>query len=398
MIREHGKCRLCQSSDVITILDFGETALANSYPEDLDKEEIVSPLVVFSCSDCCSVQLKHTVDPMVLYKNYLYESSTTKSFQEHFANYANEVYNRFHPYSVCEIGSNDGILLKPFQKLGCKVFGIEPAEAIAAKACADGIPTLATFFDKKMAKIMCDTFGTFDVVTANNVFAHIDDLHDVIEGVKLLLSDDGVFVFENAYLLDTIQNLYFDQVYAEHLYYHSLKPLSWLFYQHKMQIVDVERNAIQGGTIRVFVKKSPCFLDKKKGWLTALFDEEQLLYDLKTYDCLKKQLVGLKTDLHKMLECYRNKVVCAYGAPAKFTTFCKVMELDGNKISFVIDDAPLKQGRYTPGTHIPIRPRESLAYADICLITAWNFAQSIIDNNTSYKGKWIIPMPKVKLC
>lgn len=385
----HESCRLCFSLSIEEILDFGETALANSFLDEPNQPEVTAPLKVFQCKTCGSVQLRHTVDPDVLFRNYLYESSTSAVFRKHFENYAQYVTTLLKPKSVLDIGSNCGYLLKCFKDLGCKVTGVEPATNLANKANAAGLTTINDFFNIQLAR----TLGKFDIITANNVFAHINNLHEIIAGVKECLNPGGLFIFENAYWLDTVNNLYFDQIYHEHIFYHSIKPLAKLFMSHGMEICDVQRNNIQGGTIRVFVWKNEDAMILPQ--VQELIDQEEKLYNPQTYVEFNQKLTKLRGDLHWHLRRY--ETVAAFGAPAKFTTFCKVMGVS-NEFDFVVDDAPLKQNKYTPGTHIKVHPKEYLLekQPDACVITAWNFADSIIKNNPGYKGAWIVPMPEVK--
>lgn len=398
--KEYNHCRLCYSDKIQVILDFGETALANSFVKDkIPQNEFTAPLQVFLCYNCGSVQLKHTVDPELLFTNYLYESSTSATFRQHFQKYATELLSNFAFRKndlVCDIGSNDGILLKPLMAVEhLRALGIEPASNLAKIANDNGVETVNNFFSLNLVDNLVKVYGQARFITANNVFAHIDDLHDIVEGVKKFLLDDGVFVFENAYLLDTIQNMYFDQVYSEHIYYHSLTPLVQLFEAHNMTIFHVARNNIQGGTIRVYVKKKngP---HKLRSSVKELLNQEKWLLDPGTYEHFKNNLKKLAENLHDVLRKYNN--VCAYGAPAKFTTFCKVMGCDNKTFRYVVDDALLKQGLYTPGTHIPVISKEEFNKdpAEACVVTAWNFANGIIANNKTYKGKWIIPLPEIK--
>lgn len=383
-------CRICFSEDIETILNFGETALANAYLDSPNQEHATSPLEVFLCNTCGSVQLKETVDSKLLFNNYLYQSSTSQSFKNHFKEYAKSVSGRFKPRSIFEIGSNDGILLEQFALLGYDVTGMEPAKNLADIANAKGLKTINSFFSYNCMPAR----DCFDLVVANNVFAHIEDLHSVIEGIKQILTRDGVFVFENAYWRDTVENNYFDQVYCEHIYYHTLQPLTTLFVNHGMYLFDVERNNIQGGTIRCFVKKAGSN-HMGSGLLDQLMDQEEFLYESDTYKKFNENLKDISRCLKSAMALFDN--VYAYGCPAKFTTFCKVLDVN---FDYVIDDAPMKQGKYTPGwPHTPIVPSSFLLerQPEACVITAWNFADAIMEANKGYKGKWIIPMPVVKI-
>jgi C-methyltransferase-like protein/putative zinc binding protein/methyltransferase family protein len=407
------KCRICNSPDINDIINFGETALANSYLTDRQlyslqfkpEREVKVPLSIFQCKGCGSVQLKETVDPKVLFSNYLYSSSESGSLGLHFKKYAEEVINKFkldkHNDFVIDIGGNDAVLLKHFS--GFKKINVEPASNLAKKSTDLGIPTVCDFFDVHTAKNIIDNNGQAKLITCNNCFAHIDNLHEIIEGIKILLREDGIFIFENSYLLDILEKNYFDIFYHEHIYTHSIRPLINLFMQHGMEIFRVERNNIQGGTIRCYVG----FIDKqdkyKDGSVYRLYEQELRagLYELNQWQNWVSNLSNIKIELHKIIDNIpTDQFLYAYGCPAKFTTFCKFFDLTKNIIECVVDDSPTKHNLFTPGTHIPIISRKLflLDKPDYCLISAWNFADFIIEKNKNdYQGKFIIPFPEIKI-
>lgn len=401
MIEEKHNCRLCGGL-LQTVLDFGESALANSFLKDPKADEFKAPLVVAKCADCHSVQLKHTVDSKALFSNYLYSSSDSPSLRKHFEDYAAsliEGYNLKPGDLVADIGSNDGVLLKPLKERGIDVLGIEPATNLAELANKNGLPTINDFFDR-------NTFSKIGrkakAITCNNCFAHIDNLKEILLGVENLLEDDGVFVFENAYLLDTINGKYFDQIYHEHIFYHSISPLYNFLTSNGFNIVDIERNKNQGGSIRVFCKKSksPCRILTPKVVDLYAIENEAGLHRASRYEIFRLELEHLKSELNKLIN-YKlslGQTFACYGAPAKATLFCKFFELNPSIIKFIVDDSKFKQGLYLPDTHIPIVPREKLYESNIdnVIITAWNFADSIIRSNLDYSGNWIIPMPEIR--
>lgn len=412
MIKEYINCRLCNSLNLETVLDFNETALANSYvsKEDLDKLEFKAPLKVNKCNDCGCFQLKHTVHPDLLFKNYLYSSSTSPTLIKHFENYAKDVYKKCNLSSksfIIDVGSNDGILLEPFKKLGVRVLGIEPAENLAKLAEQKGCPTLVTYFTKDTIKNISqypEEFGfdqKADVITSNNCFAHIDNLKEILESVNICLKNDGYFIFENAYWLETIRGKYFDQIYHEHIFYHSIKPLVKFLNSNGFSIVDIEKNNNQGGTIRVFCQKSN-YIDNQKIVRDFIEEEERFgLYMNETYKVFINDLNKLKEELLEFIykEKENGKKIACYGAPAKATLFCKFFNLNKEIIDFIIDDSPLKQGLFLPDLHLPILDKSNLSKEniDLTIITAWNFADSIIKNNPQYKNNWMIPMPSIRI-
>jgi SAM-dependent methyltransferase len=404
---EYTGCRLCKSPKIQMRMDFGTTAFANNYLEDETEHEPTAPLRVFQCENCGSVQLKDTVSPLILFQNYLYESSTSAAFRNHFKEYAEHIKDLFNLRRgdlVVDIGSNDGIFLKPLKELGFRVFGIEPAKNLAAKAEKQGLLTYTCFFNKQEAEVARKVHGPARVIACNNCFAHIDDLDEIVESVKLLLHPDGVFVFENAYLLDTIENLYFDQFYHEHIFYHSLRPLVQFFKSHGMDVFRFERNRIQGGSFRCFVGfkgKHSIDLSVMNSWIN---EKDSAIYTSEGFRIFTYKVNKLREKTLKFLSQVKSggKTVCAFGAPAKFTTFSHVFDITKDLIDFVIDDSPAKQGLFTPGNHLPIVSSSWLydKKPDYCLITAWNFADSIMENHKKYKeqgGRFVIPMPELKI-
>lgn len=397
-------CRLCKSEEIKSVIEFGETPLANSYPITSTETEENFPLTVIKCDVCGHVQLKETVNPEVLFSNYLYASSDSPSLLKHFKQYAEEVVERFAPKSVLEIGSNDGILLRPLAELGiAKLIGVEPAQNIADKSRdIENAEIYATFFTAPFASALESKYGKVDLVCANNVFAHVAQLDSLLLGIKNILHEDGVFIFENAYLLDTIKGLYFDQVYHEHLQYYGIKPLIKYLAQYGLEIFDIKRVDTQGGSFRIFAQhKSAFHVVTPAVEEFILAEDEYGLYDDETYVSFLQNLFKLKTELNKIIQEAKEtgKTISCYGCPAKFALFSKYFDLDSSIIKYVVDDSPLKQGRFSPGKKIPIVSREYFINnpTDYCIISVWNMAEAIIRRNTQYKGKFVVPMPEVKI-
>ena len=405
VVRARSDCRLCGGTDLVEVLSFGETPLANAYlsSADLDKPELFAPLVVNMCNACKLIQLRDVVDPTVLFSNYLYVSGTSPVFVAHFAEYAKKTADRFALNGkslVVDVGSNDGVLLSHFKKEGMRVLGIDPAENIAAEATKNGIPTLAKFFTAETAAAVAAEHGKASVLTANNVFAHTDDVAGFIGGVKELLAKDGVFIFEVQYLKDLIEQNLFDIVYHEHLCYYHVSPLVPFFERLGFRVFDVERVSTHGGSIRVYV-----------GWqdgphataarVQELCLAEEELNNPATYWAFAQRIAAAGEKLRGLIKEFRahGKRVVGYGAPAKATTLCYAFGLDATTLDYIVDDSPLKQGLYMPGTHIPIKPSSAL-YSDkpdYCLILAWNFADSIVKNHEQFiknGGVFICPVPE----
>lgn len=390
------------------VLSLGDSPLANAYlaQDELDKPEIFAPLVVDQCQACYFVQLRHVVDPKILFSRYLYVSGTSPAFVAHFAEYAKKVAERFSLPTgslVVDVGSNDGVLLSQFKNEGVKVLGIDPAENLAAGATKNGIPTIAKFFTPDTARVVAQEYGKAAIITANNVFAHTDDVKGFVEAVKELLAPDGAFVFEVQYLKDLVEKNLFDMVYHEHTCYYHMTPLVPFFDRIGLRVIDVERVPTHGGSLRVYVgwNKGPHAISPHVASMCA---EESVLNTPQAYRALAERIKSIGEKLRAMLAGQKaaGKRIVGYGAPAKATTLCYALGIDGTTLEYIVDDAKLKQGRFMPGTHIPIKPSEAL-YSDkpdVCLILAWNFAHSIVKNHQAFKeqgGVFVVPVPEPKV-
>jgi SAM-dependent methyltransferase len=408
MVRLRSDCRLCGSTDLVAAFSFGETPLANAYvsADDLNKHEIFAPLVVNMCNTCKLVQLRDVVNPKVLFSNYLYVSGTSPVFVAHFAKYAKDIVNRFglsDKSLVVDAGSNDGTLLQQFKNEGTRVLGIDPAENLAIEATKNGIPTIAKFFTSETAREVNTKHGKASIITANNVFAHTDDVVGFLESIKELLLPDGVFIFEVQYLKDLIEQNLFDMIYHEHLCYYHITPLVPFFEKTGLRVFDVEHVATHGGSIRVYVgwDDSPHRTSEN---VASMLSEESELNTASTYREFAERIDAIGNKLRSLLEDFRRegKRVVGYGAPAKATTLCYALGIDGKTLEYIVDDSPLKQGLHMPGTHIPIKAPDTLYTdkPDACLILAWNFADSIIKNHKKFSkqgGVFIIPVPEPRI-
>ncbi len=408
-------CRLCGSDSLTQVLSLTPTPPANAFvaAEALDAPQACFPLDVFFCEDCGHVQLLDVVDPALLFENYVYVSGTSPVFVKHFEDYAGEVVRRFvtGPAGALagslaiDIGSNDGTLLAAFKGLGLSVLGIDPAREIAADATARGIETRAAFFDSTLARQLADERGRARVITANNVFAHADDLGDIVIGIADLLATDGVFVFEVSYLVDVYEQTLFDTIYHEHLAYHSVKPLQRFFAATGLRLFAAERVGSHGGSLRGFVGHAdgPWQDD---GSVAALVEKEQTLGldKAETLVAFAEKIDALKAELGEVLAAIKAKggTIAAFGAPAKATTLMYHFGFGPEIVDFIVDDSPLKQGLYSPGMHIPVLPSSTLyeRNPDATIILAWNFAEPIIANHAAYQkagGQFIIPLPSLEI-
>ncbi len=408
--KHKSECRLCQSKDILKVLKLASTPPANAFipKEKLSFEQKKYPLELFFCRNCYHLQLTEVVDPSELFENYVYVSGTSKIFVEHFKNYAQDIVNRFKPSLdkyVLDIGSNDGTLLKFFKKMGYEVIGIDPAKKIADKASQEGIYTINDFFNLESSKKIEDIYSKASLITANNVFAHCDDLSGITEAISNLLSPEGLFVFEVSYLVDVYNKTLFDTIYHEHLSYHSVIPLIKFFKSKNMELIDISKVDTHGGSIRCVVKNAN---DKRKvNSSVEKFVELELslfLNQSNTFIDFQKKIEERKKELNEFLYKIKseNKKIAGFGAPAKATTLMYEFGLKNDILDFIVDDSPLKQDLYSPGLHIPIYSSLYLETfkPDYLLILAWNFSDSIIKNNQKFHksgGKFIIPLPNLEV-
>lgn len=403
-------CRLCHSRNLELVLSLTPTPPANAFitAADLKKNEERFPLDVFFCRDCAHVQLLDVVDPSILFKNYVYVSGTSPVFVNHFKNYAAEMIQKFHLDTeafIVEIGSNDGTLLRFFKEAGMGVLGIDPAEAIARSATQKGIETLPAFFTSKLAETIKAQDGQADLIVANNVFAHADDLHDIVKGIRNLLKPRGVFAFEVSYLADVYEKTLFDTIYHEHVSYHSVKPLRSFFQANGMELIAVQRVDTHGGSLRALVQLAGGPYPVEPSVAEFIQHEEAIGLDqATTLQGFSAKINKLRDELNALLKKLKSegKRIAAFGAPAKATTLMLHFGIGPEFVDFIVDDSPLKQGLYSPGFHIPVVPSGEIdkRNPDYLVILAWNFSDSIIARHAEYRRKggfFIIPVPAVQV-
>jgi SAM-dependent methyltransferase len=402
-------CRGCGRSGLEIVLDLGEMPLANAIVkrEDLAKPEPRFPLAMAYCPECWLVQITETIPPDVLFREYTYFSSVSDAFVEHSRLIAERLIAERGLDSdslVMELASNDGYLLQHYAKAGVPVLGIDPARNIAEVATARGVPTLAEFFTSDLADELATSGRSADVVHANNVIAHIPDLNGFVAGIARVLKPDGVAVIETPYLRELVERLEFDTIYHEHLFYHSLTALSRVFERNGLTVVDVERIAVHGGSLRVFAMRSGAGTPGEA--VRSLLAEESAvgLCSPGYYTAFAGRVEALGRDLRTMLADLRSQghTIAAYGAAAKGAVLLNSFGIGTDTISFVADRSPYKQGFLMPGVHIPIVDPDQLVvqHPEECLLLAWNFADEILAQQAEYRrlgGKFIIPGPKLTL-
>ena len=416
VLRRRSDCRLCGSEQLRQALSLGMTPLANEFvpASDRGKPQDQFPLEICLCERCGHVQLRDVVDPQRLFRNYVYVSSTSPVFVEHFRRYAQALLHLadLAPGStVVEIGSNDGALLQCFKDAGMRVLGIDPARAIAAQASGRGVSTLPEFFTSALAKRLSAQGWAADVIAANNVFAHADDLHDIAEGVARLLKPEGVFVFEVSYLLDVVEKTLFDTIYHEHVSYHTVRPLVGFFQRHGLELIDTIRVDTHGGSLRGIVKRRGGRLPPPLAQSPGRGVEELIRLERargldrpEAYERLAQTIQQRKAELVGLLRQLRStgKRIVGFGAPAKATTLLFAFGIEPGMLECIVDESPWKQGLYSPGHHLPVVAPDILydgaRRPDYALMLAWNFAESIMSRHRAFLergGHFIVPLPTV---
>lgn len=408
------RCRSCGSTDLRTILSLGCTPLANALrtQEQLKLPEPEYPLELVLCPTCALVQITETVPPEMLFRNYLYFSSFSETVLENARDIAQRMVaerNLNEDSLVMEIASNDGYLLKNYLRMGIPIQGIEPAENIACIAEGQGIPTLREFFNEALAQTL-DAQGLHaDVIHANNVIAHVADLHGVVAGICLALKPDGVAVIEVHYVKELVDKVEFDAVYHEHLCYFSATSLEYLFRQHGLVLVDVERIPIHGGSLRAFFQRrdGQRTMERQGGTRVAQLLEEEASWGVGSdafYSDFHAKVERVRQNLAALLSRIKadGKRIAVYGASAKSTTLLHYFGIGRETLEYVVDRSTAKQGLFTPGTRLPIHAPNRLLEdrPDYVLLLAWNFAEEIMRQQQAYLdlgGRFIIPIPELRV-
>lgn len=401
-------CRLCLSKNIELLFSLEPTPPAEWYfrGKDRDATAVSFPLDLFMCNSCKHVQLLDVLDPQTLFSEYFYESVSSPGLAKHFQEYANDVSSLLQLLKnslIVDIGSNDGLLLKQFEKLGYRVIGIEPSVILAQQCNLDGLLTYNSFLNNESVENIITNHGHADLVTANNVFAHNDDLANMAECVSKLLVDNGVFVFEVSSLLHTMKGLVFDYIYHEHLSYHSLISLIPFLRRFSLQIFDMEIVGTKGGSYRVYAKKTPILVEKSERLSHAL--DLELSSGLESplfYKKIHQDLQGLKNELHVYLSNLPpDAVIAGYGASATTTTLTYEFELN-HIIDYLVDDNSIRHGNFLPGTNLQVfNPQHlNVQVPSHVIILAWRFSQMILEKlfKTLPKGiTFIVPLPQLKI-
>lgn len=405
-IKKRIKCAIC-NEELQTILNLGKLPLANHLltQQELSKKEKFYPLTLCFCKKCGLLQLGQIVSPRVMYEDYLYIPSMSKTLVSHFEELCESIFKfQKNIKFVVDVGSNDGTLLGFFKNKKNRVLGVDPAVKIAQAATLSGIPTNPSCFNTKESSRIVKKHGRADVICSTNVFAHIEHLFDLYDGVEKLLKDDGICVFEVSYLLDMLQKTLFDSIYHEHLYYFSVSSLIKLFEKTKLEIFNVEHVSMHGGSLRVWLKKKRNKKIKIQTKNINLFLKKEIAFGLnkiKIYKNFDKKIGKIKNKLNSLLASLKkkNKIIVGFGAPAKGNILLNYFHIDNKIIDNVVDSTTYKQFRFTPGNHLQILPETTIYVKkpDYILLLAWNFADEIIAKHKEFKGQFIIPLPDLKI-
>lgn len=384
---------MCKGKKFRQVINFGKNPLVNSLieKEDLNKKEPQYSLIVDQCQDCFLVQTREPIDSHKIYTDidYLFYSSDMPTLSEYFQEFAEDVRSRFMVEDdfVCEIGSNDGVFLKHFQKWGHTVLGIDPATNVVVRALYNGVPTLSAPFNKRFAKHIARDYGKAKIIAGSNCIAHIDDLDGVMDGVNELLADDGVFIVECNYWGGMVKNKNYSLIYHDHFSYFTL--LNWFKYGKKfgLEPFDAVVTPAQGGSLRVFMSH---FKHDRTDRLAKLLEEEDniKLNSYETAKRYKKEVTEEAKKLNKLITELKSNgnIIAGYGAAAKGFSVLKLAEIDERHIDYFVDDSPAKQGKYTPVSHIPVISREEARgrEPDYFFITAPNYEKVIVEKEGGF--------------
>lgn len=411
--RNYDKCRFCQH-DIFPAINLGNVPLAGGFIKKIDDESIANekfyPLELFFCPQCYLLQTNNVIDKETLFKDYYYHSSAIKTLVKHFESNVNSLVGLLPDTNkkfIIEIGCNDGELISILLKKGFRALGVDPASNIVKPLIKKGLPIINDYFSESLASRIVRQHGKADTIISFHTLAHIEDMHDVIRGIKILLKDDGFLAFEVHYLGNLIREFQYDMIYHEHQFYYSLHSIINLFKMHGMEIFDAQMTPIRSGSIMFFAQKSKTGKRKLSKNIKKIISMEKKidLNKIQTFLRFSKKIERTKKDLVKLLTSIKKnkKTIAGYGASGRGTVIMNYCGIGKNFLDYVIDDAPIKQGAYTPGNHLKIVPSTILNTTkkpDYIVLFAWPFWKEIKKRNLRYiknGGKFIVPLPQVKI-
>jgi SAM-dependent methyltransferase len=402
-------CRLCGSRNLEIALHYVPTPPADAYLSTAHRDVVqeVFPLDLYLCRDCGFAQLCDVIRADSIYVDYIYETKSSLGLVEHFQRYANAVVDSIEPPPgalVVDLGSNDGTLLKFFKQRGMKVLGVDPAREIARAATEAGLETLPEFFTADLSRQIRRERGPATIITANNIYANVDELGDFTDSIRGLLAPNGVFVFESYYLGDLIENMVFDFIYHEHLSSFSVSPLVGFFRRHGMELIDAQRIPTKGGSLRYTVQLAGGPRPKSPALVHLLAEEARRgLGRIETFKAFSAKIEAAKDELISLLAKLKRegKTIAGYGASATTTTLIYHFGL-GEYLSFLVDEYSRKQNVLSPGLHLPVLAPQALIdrKTDYVVIIAWRYVEPILEKNRAFRdrgGHFIVPLPKLQV-
>ena len=401
-------CRICDVA-VQPFMTFGKMPIANGFlsSEDFATEYFYELRPVF-CENCLTFQIAEQPDPKKMFhSNYAFFSRTSTHMVNHFRSYADRIIKEHlsspDPF-VVEIGSNDGAMMENFSIKKIRHLGVEPSENVAEEARKHGINTLCSFFNLNTAKKIVSEYGLADILIAANVMCHIPDLDGVARGANHLLKPTGIIAFEEPYLGDMIENTAYDQIYDEHVYIFSARSVQNIFKKYNFELIDVKPQSTHGGSMRYVLARNGEKPISKNVEEQLAYEEKKKLHLKATYDLFSDKCESSRTDLVKILQQQKDagRRIVGYAATSKSTTVLNYCGIGPDLIEFISDTTPIKQGKYSPGMHIPVLSYETLrnAYPDGLLLFAWNHKAEIMHKESSFMqagGEWITYVPKIDI-
>lgn len=391
------KCQLCGHDHPVEFLNLGRQPLANKYPTTAQfATEEFFPLAVFFCPRCKNVQLGTVISRERMFEDYYYLSSVNAGLVRHFEALARKLANAEF---VVDIGSNDGILLKPLKDLGVTAIGVEPSINVSKIANDQGLTTICSFFDGAAAAEIERTYRKADVIVASSVFTHLEDPHQFIDAVKSLLTDHGRFIIEVEYIGNILRHIQFERFYLDRIFYYSLTSLAHLFDAHDMVVADLEHIEPHGGSLQVTIRRKGSGMIPSAN-VTKLLEEERESLTAGKLQEFKNNVDTQISALRELLTRHKtsNKKIAGYGAPARVSTICNYGKIGPSLIEFTVDDSPLKQNKFTPGTHIPIVPKAHLDShpPDLLVVFAYEYFEDI-RKKTGGAYRYLLPIPPREL-
>ena len=410
IVREVSHCRICGSDKLVKYLDLGMMPLANNLAASVAEARAMQryPMQVLYCRDCSLSQLSVVIDPRELFSRYAYRSSINRAYLDHCREMAGSVRGSLSLREgdlVVDIAGNDGALLSVFKdELGVQVVNVDPAENLAEIAEAAGVPTITSFWSADVAGQIVSEYGRPKLITATNVFAHVDNVRDFVAAAKDCLDEDGALMLEFPYGVDFIEHREFDTIYFEHLSYVMLRPTIYLAENLDMQVFDVQKQDIHGGSVRVFIGKPNAHEVRPSVAKFLAKEAAEGYHDVAVYENWNQEIKALIDDLVTQISSLKKDgaEIAGFAASAKGNTLLNACQFDASTIAYIVDDTPEKIGRFSPGTGIPIVDRSVLANnpPDYLVILAWNFAREIMASTSEYSGaggKYIIPIPAFRI-